>query len=317
MGGIFRMDIRQLRTILAIAETGSLTKAAELLHIVQPALSRQLRQLEEELGASLFERNRLGMVLTQPGRRFVDQVRVSLKGLYQAKADIGATQTSLMGSVAIGMLPNLALCLAGPLVESLRRQYPDLRVRIATGFTDFLHEGLMQGQLDMCLMGDYLQSELLNNFPVFREPMFVVGLPDSRLSQSMPVDLADVAKMPLVVPEAESLRHVIDRACTIIGVNLNPIVESGNTPVLLDLVARGIGVSILPVMPIAPMLKSKQLVGAPIVSPDLRRTVTIGSPVISRNPHAVKILHDELIRLLRPLVQDHQDVGVEWLAEQA
>ncbi|MGH8842013.1 MAG: LysR family transcriptional regulator, partial [Advenella sp.] len=65
------MDLRQLRTVLAIAETGSLTKAAELLHVVQPALSRQLKQLEDELGPPLFDRNRLGMVLTVPGRRFV------------------------------------------------------------------------------------------------------------------------------------------------------------------------------------------------------------------------------------------------------
>ena len=131
------MDLRQLRTILAIAETGSLTKAAELLHVVQPALSRQLKQLEYELGTPLFERNRLGMVLTVPGRRFVDQVRVSLKVLNQAKADIGAAAANLMGSVAVGMLPGLAAALAWPLVTSLRRQYPDLKVRIATGFTDF------------------------------------------------------------------------------------------------------------------------------------------------------------------------------------
>lgn len=309
------MDIRQLRTILAVAETGSLTKAAELLHVVQPALSRQLRQLEEELGAPLFERNRHGMMLTLSGRRFVDQVRISLKGLYQAKADICAAQASLMGSVSIGMLPGLASCLAGPLVLSLRSQYPDLRVRIATGFSDFLQRSLEQGKLDICLMGDYLQSELLHTTPIFREPMYVVGLPSSGLSQSLPIGLAEVAKMPLVVPEAESLRNVIDRACTIIGVNLNPVAESDSTAVLLDLVESGIGFSILPVMPISPMLKAKRLAGAPIITPNLRRTVIIGSSMISRNPHAVKILHTELVDLLKPLVQSYEDVGVEWLAE--
>lgn len=311
------MDIRQLRTILAIAETGSLTRAAELLHVVQPALSRQLRQLEEELGTPLFERNRLGMVLTVPGRRFVDQVRVSLQGLYQAKADIGAAAANLMGSVSIGMLPGLATRLAGPLVLSLRRQYPELKVRIATGFTDFLQDSLEHGKLDICLMGDYLQSELLHTSPVFREPLYVVGLPSSGLSPATPVDLADVAKMPLVVPEAESLRNVIDRACTIIGVDLNLVAESDNTAVLLELVERGVGFTILPVMPIIAMLTAKRLVGAPIITPPLRRTIIVCSPVINRNPHTVKALHAELVDLLKPIVLGFADAGVEWLAQDA
>lgn len=311
------MDIRQLRTILAIAETGSLTRAAELLHVVQPALSRQLKQLEDELGTPLFERNRLGMVLTIPGRRFVDQVRVSLRGLNQAKADISAAAANLMGSVAIGMLPGLAAVLAGPLVTSLRRQYPDLKVRIATGFSDFLQDGLEDGELDICLMGDYLQSELLHTFPVFREPIYLVGLPSSGLSQSVPVDLASVAKMPMVVPEAQSLRNLIDRACTIIGVNLNLVAESDSTAVILDLVERGVGYTILPIMPITPMLKAKRIVGAPIVSPFLHRTVIVGSPVINRNPHTVKALQAELIGLLKPYAQKFAHVDVEWIAEVA
>lgn len=307
------MDLRQLRTILAIAETGSLTRASELLHVVQPALSRQLKQLEDELGTPLFERNHLGMVLTVPGRRFVDQVRISLKGLNQAKADIGAATKNLMGSVAIGMLPSLATALAGSLVTSLRRQYPDLKVRIAAGFSDFLQDGLEDGKLDICLMGDYLQSEMLQTSPVLREPIYVVGLPESGLSPSRPISLAEVAKMPMVVPEAQSLRNTIDRACTIIGTNLNLIAESDNTEVIVDLVERGVGYAILPVMPITSMLKAKRLAGAPIVSPPLRRTVIVGSPVITRNPHTVKALHGELICLLRPYVDKFNDAGVEWL----
>lgn len=311
------MELRQLRTILAIAETGSLTKAAELLHIVQPALSRQLKQLEDELGAPLFERNRLGMVLTAPGRRFVHQVRESLKGLNQAKADIASAATNLMGSVAIGMLPGLAAALAGPLVTTLQRQYPDLKVRIATGFSDFLQDGLEDGKLDICLMGDYLQSELLQTSPVFTEPLYVAGLPGCGLAQSTPINLVEVSKMPMVVPEARSLRNVIDRACTIIGVNLNLVAESDNTAVILDLVERGVGYTILPVMPITTMLKEGRIVGAPIISPNLQRTVMICHPVLNRNPHTVNALHSALLNLLKPYVQTFSDVGVVWLAQES
>ncbi|MGE8317672.1 MAG: LysR family transcriptional regulator [Comamonas sp.] len=310
------MDIRQLRTILAIAETGSLTRAAELLHVVQPALSRQLRQLEDELGATLFERNRLGMVLTEPGRRFVDQVRVSLQGLYQAKADIGAAAENLMGSVSIGMLPGLGAALAGPLVLSLRRQYPDLKVRILTGFTDVLQDGLERGKIDICLMGDYLQSTLLHTEPVYREPLYVVGLAGTGLEPSMPWTLAEVAKLPLVIPEAKSLRNVIDRACTIIGVDLNLVAESDSTSIVIQLVESGVGYTILPVMPIRPALQAGKLVGAPIVSPTLRRTIKLCSPVIAHDQHVINVLRGELLGMLRPFVASFSALGVEWLLDE-
>ena len=309
------MELRQLRTVLAIAETGSLTKAAELLHVVQPALSRQLKQLEDELGIPLFERNRLGMVLTVPGRRFVDQVRVSLKGLNEARAGIGAAKSDLLGTVSIGMLPSLATALAGPLVIALQQQYPNLRVRIATGFSDFLQEGLEGGKLDICLMGDYLQSELLQTSPVYSEPIYVFGMPGSGLSQDTPMTLEAVSRMPMVVPEARSLRNVIDRACTILGVNLNLVAESDSTTVILDLVLRGVGYTILPVIPIMTMLAEKRIEGAPIISPTLQRTVIIGTAVLNRNPRLVNALHAELIRVLEPYIKQFGHVGVRWLAD--
>ena len=309
------MELRQLRTVLAIAETGSLTKAAELLHVVQPALSRQLKQLEDELGTPLFERNRLGMVLTVPGRRFVDQVRVSLKGLNEARADIGAAKSDLLGTVSIGMLPSLATALAGPLVIALQQQYPNLRVRIATGFSDFLQEGLEGGKLDICLMGDYLQSELLQTSPVYSEPIYVFGKPGSGLSEGAPMTLEAVSRMPMVVPEARSLRNVIDRACTILGVNLNLVAESDSTTVILDLVLRGVGYTILPVIPIMTMLAEKRIEGAPIISPTLQRTVIIGTAVLNRNPRLVNALHAELIRVLEPYIKQFDHIGARWLAD--
>ncbi len=310
------LDIRQLRTILAIAETGSLTRAAELLHVVQPALSRQLKQLEDELGATLFDRNRSGMVLTEPGRRFVDQVRVSLQGLYQAKADIGSAKEKLMGSASIGMLPGLAAALAGPLVSSLHRQYPDLKIRILTGFTDVLQDGLERGKIDICLMGDYLHSALLHTAPVYREPLYVVGLAGTGLMPSKPWVLADVAKLPLIIPEAKSLQDVIVRACTIMGVDLNVIAESDSTSVVMQLVESGVGYTILPLMPIRPALQSGKLVAAPIISPVLQRTIKICSPFISHNQYLINPLRKEILGLLKPFVKTFHLQRVEWLFDE-
>ena len=188
-------------------------------------------------------------------------------------------------------------------------------MRIATGFSDFLQEGLEGGKLDICLMGDYLQSELLQTSPVYSEPIYVFGMPGSGLSQDTPMTLEAVSRMPMVVPEARSLRNVIDRACTILGVNLNLVAESDSTAVILDLVLRGVGYTILPAMPIMTMLAEKRIEGAPIISPTLQRTVIIGTAVLNRNPRLVNVLHAELIRLLEPYIKQFDHVGARWLAD--
>jgi DNA-binding transcriptional LysR family regulator len=87
------MDLKQLRALLAIAETGSVTRAADILHIVQPAISRQLKLLEEELGVALFERERHGMVLTPPGRLFVERASRALQELDAAKEEISPARS--------------------------------------------------------------------------------------------------------------------------------------------------------------------------------------------------------------------------------
>ena len=310
------MDIRQLRTVLAIAETGSLTRAAELLHVVQPALSRQLRSLEDELGVAIFERNSRGMALTEPGRGFLEQVRISLQGLDQAKAAMAASISSLTGTVSIGLLPSLGAAIAAPLVTKLRRLYPDLKVRLASGFTQELQESLERGDLDVALLGDYQPSKLLITEPVLREPLYVVSLPTSGLRRDEALTLTSVAKLPLVLPApSQGLRQLIERACTIINVSLSPVVESNDTSVQIELVEQGVGFAILPAVAIAPALRAGRLAAAPITAPQLYRRVVISSSVVNRNALTTRTLHKQLITQLQPVFLPLEQMGLTWLAE--
>jgi len=316
------MDIRQLRTTLAIAETGSLTRAAELLHVVQPALSRQLRQLEDELGVPLFERNRLGMTLTERGRRFIDQVRVSLQTLDQARAAIAAPAASLCGTVSIGMLPSLAATLAAPLATALQRQYPEVKVRIAQGFSHALQVWLELGELDIAVMGDYRPSDLLYATPVWREPLQIVGRPRPQYGwpDADTLALARAARLPLIMPAAhQGLRHLIHCACTAIGADPNIVAESDDTNIQLDMARHGVGFAILPASAIAPALApapaSGRLTAAAIIGPTLHRTLVIGRPVAARNPLVAQTLQTELICRLKPLADAQAGAGLQWCAD--
>ena len=113
------MDFKQLRALLTIADTGSVTRAAELLNIVQPAVSRQLRLLEEDVGTALFERGRNRMELTESGRILVEYARRAPHNLDRARAEITPQPGEVAGIVTIGLVPSLVNLLTSPVMATV------------------------------------------------------------------------------------------------------------------------------------------------------------------------------------------------------
>ena len=118
------MDVRQLAALVAVAETGSVTRAAEVLHLVQPAVSRQVKLLEDELGAPLFERTRQGMRLTDDGQILLEHARRALSELERARAEIRPVSGELRGLVTLGLSPSFAEPIGEALVARLAAEHP-------------------------------------------------------------------------------------------------------------------------------------------------------------------------------------------------
>src|ERR1700712_5657051 len=123
------MDLRQLRYFVALATQQHYGKAAGVLHVTQPALSRQIRLLEEELGVQLFERHARGAAPTEEARLLLDRALFLLRYAEQTKSDLLARQTEPRGPVAIAMSPGLAQQLTVALTQAVLRQFPDVRLR--------------------------------------------------------------------------------------------------------------------------------------------------------------------------------------------
>jgi len=136
------MDLRQLRSALVIAETGSLNAAARRLRIAQPALSRQIRLLEEELGTAIFARHARGMTLTEAGELLLERARRALREIDQARSDLSALSGQVTGQVAIGLLPSVSELMAARFVRAMREKYPLVRLRIITGLAAHILEWL-------------------------------------------------------------------------------------------------------------------------------------------------------------------------------
>ncbi|MFD8221892.1 LysR family transcriptional regulator [Streptomyces sp. NPDC059697] len=196
------MDVKQLKALVTVAEVGSVTRAAELLHLVQPAVTRQIRTLEEELGVALFERTHQSMRPTEAGTLMVERARRALNELERARAEIQPAPGAVTGIVTVGLLESATDLLAEPLVSALARDRPGIELRLMTAYSGHLQQWLDDGDLDLSLLYDLASTPSPNAHPLVREHLWAVAPPDGGLRPDRPVAFARVAAHPLVMPTA-------------------------------------------------------------------------------------------------------------------
>src|SRR5262245_61103257 len=134
------MDLKQLTALVTVAEVGSVTKAARLLHVVQSAVTRQIRSLEEEMGVPLFERTRQGMIATPAGEALVERARHALHEIERARAEIRPDVRDVTGIVTVGVLESVIDVLVDPLVAAVREHHAGIDLRIVTAYSGHLQE---------------------------------------------------------------------------------------------------------------------------------------------------------------------------------
>jgi DNA-binding transcriptional LysR family regulator len=297
------MDIKQLRALLAVAETGSVTRAAALLHIVQPAVSRQLRLLEEDVGTPLFSRGRYGMELTEAGEIFVEHARRALAELDRARSEMQPSRGA-SGTVTIGLLPSTCDLLACELVTSVARQFPAVRMRVSMGYTGHLQNWLEIGEVDAALLYDPKPSPILQVSPLVEEKLWVVACPDAGYSPDSPVNLTQVAHLPMILPNApHGIRTIVQQACMSAGIGLNVAAETNAMSVQKGLVLGGVGITILPGIAIADDVARGALSAAPLIDAGLERKIVLALPNNRRIPVAVRCVVDILIAQISDAVR--------------
>jgi len=270
------MDLKQLRAFLTIADTGNVTRAAEILHLVQPAVSRQILLLEEDLGAALFERERHGMVLTDAGRTLVDYARRAMLELERARAEIVAAPTGVGGLVTLGLLPSTSEVLSSALMRAVATNYPAIRLRISMAYAGTLQQWLESGQVDAALLYGVDRSPEIKTKPLIDEALWVVGPPSAKLRKNKPVSLASLVGKPIVLPSApHGIRTLVDHACAVSRTELTLTAETNDLSVQKNWVTAGHGLTILPPIAVAHEVAQKQLTAAPLKNPKITRTIVL------------------------------------------
>lgn len=297
------MELRQLTAVVAVSETGSVTAAARRLHVVQPAVTRQIRTLEEELGAPLFHRTNQGMVPTEAGEVLLERARRALHELDLVRTEIRPGPREVSGVVRLGLLESTVDLLAPHLVRGLAARCPGIELRLSSGYSGHLQRWLDDGDVDLSLLYDLADTPSLSVTSLAQEPLWLVAPPDAGLSPDRPLSWAEAWCRPLVLPVAgHGLRALIDRARPVDGPAPTVVTEVNAMSIQKTLVAAGQGWTVLPAAGVAPDVAAGTLSGTPLTGPEISRSVVLGSPVGRRVSPAVRAVAAHVADTARELV---------------
>lgn len=299
------MDLAQLRILIQVAEVGSLNKASDRMRIAQPALSRQIRLLEDELQVQLFVRHGRGMLITPIGRRMLDRAHRIMREVAQIREDIAIERSDVAGKVAIGLPPTIGEAITVPFSKLIQERYPQLRIQFSPGFGGHLVEWLQRGDIDVAVLYDSRPLKSVHCRPLLSEELFAVGGPDSGLVLEHPLAFGELASSPLVLPtERHSLRYLVECAARRSKVTLNVRHEVESLATVRDLVRSGAGLTLLPLWSVRSEIVAGRMRAAPVTDPPLSRDLIIASSTDRTMSRAAQLCEEALVELVDRLKAD-------------
>jgi LysR family nitrogen assimilation transcriptional regulator len=271
------MELRQLRYFVAIVDHGSLSRAALVLHVAQPALSQQLRQLEQELGAQLLHRSAQGVQSTDAGKLFYEHAQAILKQVADAKSALAQSTLRPTGSVTLGLPHSISGALALPLLMAARAQYPEITLQLTEELTGNLTEQLKSGRINLAILFDDGQLTQFSSTALIDEEMRFICRADSPFApQGQAIGLAQALTATLILPGLQhGVRPGIESVARAAGMTLSNVIEINSITILKSAILAGMGATILPVAPLQADIASGALHAHPIADHKISRTVAL------------------------------------------
>ncbi|NNN36284.1 LysR family transcriptional regulator [Streptomyces sp. S3(2020)] len=241
------MDLRQLEYFVAVAEEQNFTRAAGRLHISQSGVSAQIRQLERELGAELFDRSARTVTLTTAGKAALEHARAALAAAGAVGQAVGEVTGLIRGRLTVGMVIG---CTLTPLFDALaafHRAHPGVEISLLEDSSDRLVEGVRTGAVDLALIGAAATTpEGLDALTIISERLVVAVPTGHPLAKRQRVTLRDLVAHPIVcMPPGTGLRTVFEHACAVQNLRPTIALQASAADAIADLAARGLGVAIL------------------------------------------------------------------------
>jgi LysR family nitrogen assimilation transcriptional regulator len=255
-----------------MVDTGSLTRAAHVLGIAQPALSQQLAAMEASFGAKLLTRTRQGVAPTPAGRSLYRHAQIILKQLDQARVEVKHAYDEASGVVHVGLPLTAATVLAVPLLKATQARFPDISLHLVDGVSGgLLAELTTNGRLDIGILPGKLGGNGLTAQPLMTERLVLVSSRDSPMGKSdAPVRLAELQGYPLVLPEVNNrIRHAIDAGFAQIGVQPKIVAQMNSIFSLCAAAQANLGSAVMPWAGAAAVQQGLSI--RPLIDPEIER----------------------------------------------
>lgn len=273
------VDFKKLKSFVKIIDTGSVSRAAGILRIAQPALSQQIASLEAHFKHQLLIRSNIGIAPTEAGLILYRHAQIMLKQIDQAQTDIEQSAKSVAGRVSVGLATySSSSALSMPLLKEMKARYPQIVLHINDSFGHILSELIMTGKMDMALIYTSSPIKGVALQPLFREEMYLVSPPDMKLpgERGEPLPLTALNGVPLLLPgKGHFLRRLIDEALSRARSLPDVVAEVESVPALGAAVLEGLGATILPASVVTETASFAGAETRPLTTPVIDATVSL------------------------------------------
>lgn len=305
------MEIKQLRYFKRVADAGSVSRAAAALSVAQPAVSRQIANLEEALGTPLFFRNGRGVQLTEAGRQLYAHTSQILEAVRAAEEKVREATGVARGTLLIGSTPTVVRFLAPPLLRRVAERHPELSLEFTEGLSGYVNEWLSNGLLDVAILHDATRTQHFLTEPLLCEEIVHVA-PEGR-GGAEAVRFRDAAASGLVLPRrSHGLRLMLERVAGNLRATLAVRAELDSLAAMKALVRED---GLASVLPRGAVVEGEGLSVSPLVDPPLSRTLLLATSSQRPVSQTTRAVLAELKAVIRELVESGAWPGAQRYGE--
>lgn len=290
------MTPRQIKYFLEIARAKSFTRAAGLLHIAQPALSRQMQQLEDDFGVKLFVRTDSGVLLTDPGELLLRRAPNLLEAYRSVHAEISGFAAHPSGRLALGMPPSLFHVITTSLINESARRYGELELSVVEGISTDLHTAVVGGQVDVALVSSTEPLSGLTSRVLVKEPMMLIGPASDPIEPSVSIEALNGLRLAST-RRPNAVRRIVEDALAERGVEVRFVMESSSTRLILSSVESGWARTVLPYSAAAELISQQRVSASRVEELSISWMLINGKYRSAQNIGVIDALISELIQL--------------------
>ncbi|GAA0591252.1 LysR family transcriptional regulator [Virgibacillus siamensis] len=262
------MDIRQIEYFAEVARQLNFTRAASILHISQPSLSKTMKNLEDELGVTLFYRGTKQLALTDAGQAFLVNAKNVLDAFENLTTELNDVIDLKRGEIKIGIPPIIGAVFFSKLISRYKEAYPSINILLTEVGTNKIKTGVSEGELDIGLICNLpVPQENFETIKLLKDPLMLIVHKDDPLARKKTIDFSDIRKEPFILYRHDfSLHDKIVQECDKHGFSPNIVCESSQKDFMIEMVEAKLGVALLP-SKICERITNEQIIAIPFNKP--------------------------------------------------